>query len=280
MSFEIQNLPDILKIVILIDLKKGREAEKSSLKKRIDKFLGCYSCIEAADFEETLQEMVDEGLIISQGQKVRLTDQGIKLSKIWHNLLFKREPILEVVAGLTDGSITGLIIILSAFFAGLTISMTLFATILTLAAVSITNFSSFMLGGKTEDAADILSMKTLIEHSLSDIADKKERDKSLTLIKHLFVILGKEITRSNFYAAAICGTTTFLSGSIPIIAYLMLPKPIDIILSLAIVGIIIGIFLVRYRSKKTKVHWQIILIETLGIVVVAVLASLLIGGSI
>lgn len=280
MSFEVQNLPDILKIVTLIDLRKGHEVEKASLKKRIDKFFGCYTCIEVSDFDEALKEMADEGLIILQGQKVKPTDQGVKLSREWHNLLFKREPILEVVAGLTDGSITGLIIILSAFLAGLAVPMTLFAAVLTLAAVSITNFSSFMLGGKTEDAADILSMKTLIEYSLSDIPDKKERDKSMTLIKHLFMILKKEIDRSNFYAAAVSGITTFLSGSIPIMAYLMLPKPLDIVLSLTIVGTTIGIFLVRYRSKKTKVHWQITLIETLGIIAVAVLVSLLIGSSI
>jgi hypothetical protein len=44
------------------------------------------------------------------------TEQGLKLDKEWASLLLKKEPILKVVAGLVDGSITGLVVILSAFF--------------------------------------------------------------------------------------------------------------------------------------------------------------------
>jgi cytochrome c oxidase assembly factor CtaG len=58
----------------------------------------------------------------------------------------------------------------------------------------------------------------------------------------------------------------------------MLPKPIDIILSLAIVATVVGVFLVRYRSKRTKVHWKVTLFETAVIVVIATIASLIIGG--
>jgi len=117
----------------------------------------------------------------------------------------------------------------------------------------------------------------LMDYSLSDIPDKTERDKSLRLIRELFTLLNREIGRSNFYAALICSTTTFLAGIIPIIAYLILPEPFDIILSLSIVGAIVGVFLVRYRSKKTKVHWRITLTETVIIIAIAVIASLLIG---
>jgi len=182
------------------------------------------------------------------------------------------------VAGLVDGSITGLVVVLSAFIAGLTLKAATFAAFLTLTAVAITNFSSFLLGGITEDLADIMTLQTLMNYSLSDIPDKKERDKSLLLVKRLFTLLHKEINKSNLYAAVICGTTTFLAGSIPTLTYLMLPKPLNAILSLAIVGAVVGVFLVRYRSKKTKVHWKITLFETAVIVVIATLASLLLGG--
>lgn len=185
--------------------------------------------------------------------------------------------MLEIVAGLVDGSITGLVIILSAFIAGLTASATGFVASLTLAAVAITNFSSFLLGGITEDLADMMTLQTLMNYSLSDISDGKERAKSLTLVKQLFLVLHREINRANLYATTICSTTTFLAGVIPVMAYLLLPEPLDMILSLSMVGAVIGVFLVRYRSRKTKVHWKVTLFETIAIVIIAVIASLLIG---
>jgi VIT1/CCC1 family predicted Fe2+/Mn2+ transporter len=99
------------------------------------------------------------------------------------------------------------------------------------------------------------------------------------LVKHLFTVLHKEISRSNIISAIVCGTTTFVAGIVPILAYLMLPKPFDIVFSLAIVTSIVGVFLVRYRSRRTKVHWKITLFETVVIVVIAVVASLIIGGA-
>jgi hypothetical protein len=229
------------------------------------------------DLEKALKEMAAEGLIIDYDGTVQLTEQGLKLGKEWESLLLKKEPILEIVAGLVDGSITGLVVILSAFIAALATSTAIFAAFLTLSAVSITNFSSFLLGGITEDLADIMTLQTLMSYSLSDIPDKKERDKSLLLVKKLFTLLDKEIHRSNLYAAMICGTTTFLAGIIPIITYIALSPPLNIILSLTIVAAIVGIFLVRYRSKKTRVHWKITLYETIAIVAIATIASLLIG---
>ncbi len=230
-----------------------------------------------SDIDETLKEMSEEGLVINENGKLKLTEKGAQLGQEWRNLLLKREPILEVVAGLTDGSITGLVAILSAFLAGLATNMAAFAAVLSLSAVAITNFSSFLMGGKTEDIADLITLKALMDHSLSDIPDKAERDKSLKLVKQLFIILRKEINTSNLYAALICSTTTFLAGIMPIIAYLALPEPLDIILSLGLVCIIVGIFLVRYRSGRTKVHWRITLMETIAIIVIAVIASLIIG---
>jgi len=278
LSFEIQELPDIIRIVILLNLSKGSALEKSLLKGRIDRYCAGHVCVEMTDVDRALKEMSDEGLLIDEHEKVKLTERGLRLGKEWQNLLLKKEPILEVVAGLTDGSITGLVVVLSAFLASLTTKMVAFAALLTLTAVAITNFSSFLLGGKTEDIADLLTLRTLMDYSLSDIPDKVERDKSLNLVKHLFIILHREINRSNLYAATICGTTTFLAGITPIIAYLMLPAPFNIVFSLGIVCGIAGIFLVRYRSERAKVHWRITLTETVVIIMIAVIASLIIGG--
>jgi hypothetical protein len=192
---------------------------------------------------------------------------------------------MEIVAGLVDGSITSLVVILSAFLATLTGNSTyfgsyktiVFAALLTLSAVAVTNFSSFLLGGITEDLADIMTLQNLMNYSLSDIPDKKERDKSLMLVQKLFTLLGKEIHRSNLYGAIISGTTTFLAGIIPIATYLALPPVYNIIVSLIVVAIIAGVFLARYRSKKTRVNWKITLAETIAIVIIATIVSLLLG---
>lgn len=282
MSFEIQELPDILRVIVLLNLGKGAKLPKSSLKRRIDKVCTSYTCVEMSELDKALGEMASEGLIIEENGTVQLSERGSKLGKEWESLLLKKEPILEVVAGLADGSITGLVVILSAFIASFTAALSanqaIFAAFLTLSAVAITNFSSFLLGGITEDLADIMTLQNLMSYSLSDIPDKKERTKSLLIVKKLFTLLDKEIHRSNVYAALICGITTFLAGSIPIVTYLLLPTPLDLIVSLTIVGVVVGIFLVRYRSKKTRVNWKISLMETIAIVVIATIASLVLGG--
>ncbi len=284
MAFEIQELPDVIRVIVLLNLSKGNALPKAALKRKIDKVCASLACVDMSELEKALKEMTAEGLIIDNVDSVQLTDQGLKLGKEWQSLLLKKEPILEVVAGLVDGSITSLVVIISAFISTLTSSTTLFtpktvvfAAFLTLTAVAITNFSSFFLGGITEDLADIMTLRTLMNYSLSDIPDKKERDKSLLLVEKLFLVLDKEIHRSNLYAATICGTTTFLAGSIPIITFLALPSPYNLVLSLALVAVISGIFLVRYRSRKTRVHWKVTLLETLAIVAIATLASLILG---
>ena len=253
---------------------------KAALKRRLDKVCVGYACVEMNELENALTEMASEGLIVQRNGSVQLTEQGKKMGKEWESLLLKKEPIMEIVAGLVDGSITGLVVIISAVIAALQPSVAIFAALLTLSAVAITNFSSFLLGGITEDMADIITLQNLMNFSLSDIPDKKERDKSLLLVKKLFVILDREIHRSNVYAAIICGTTTFLAGSIPIATYLVLADiyPFNIVLSLAVVAAVVGIFLVRYRSRKTRVSWKITLIETMTIIIVATIASVVLGG--
>jgi VIT1/CCC1 family predicted Fe2+/Mn2+ transporter len=277
-SFEIQELPDVIRVIVLLNLSKGNGIPKNALKRRLDRVCASRVCIEMVDLEKTLQEMGSEGLIVEGEDAVQLTEKGLKLSREWESLLLKKDPILEVVAGLVDGSITGIVVILSAFIAALSTQLAVFAALLTLSAVSITNFSSFLLGGITEDLADIMTLQNLMNYSVSDIPDKKERDKSLLLINKLFILLGKQIHRSNAYAAIICGITTFIAGIIPIVTYLILPTPLNIVLSLSIVGAVVGLFLVRYRSKKTRVNWKITFFETIAIVIIATIASLILGG--
>ena len=287
MSFEIQELPDVIRIIVLLNLSKGAKIKKSTLKTRIDRVCVSYTCVDMTELDKALKEMAAEKLIEEIGEYVQLTPQGQKLGKEWESLLLKKEPIMEVVAGLVDGSITSLVVILSAFIATLTQTSTflsnqpaiIFAAFLTLSAVAITNFSSFLLGGITEDLADIMTLQNLMNYSLSDIPDKKERDKSLLIVQKLFTLLGKEIHRSNLYAAIICGVTTFIAGIIPIATYLVLPPYYNVAVSLVLVSAIVGIFLVRYRSKKTRVNWKITLLETLAIVIIAVIASLILGAA-
>ncbi len=278
MSFAIEELPDVIRVIVLLNLAKGSQLSKQTLQRRIDKVCVNIACINMGEIEKTLKSMSSEGIVTEDDNTVQLTERGLKLGREWESLLLKKEPILEVVAGLVDGSITGIVVILSAFVAALSTSVAVFAALLTLSAVAITNFSSFLLGGITEDLADILTLQNLMNYSLSDIPDKGERDKSLMLVKRLFTVLGKQIHRSNLYAAIICGTTTFLAGIIPIIIFIALSPPFNVIVSLSVVAGVVGIFLVRYRSKKTRVHWKITLYETIAIVVIAVIASLLLGG--
>jgi VIT1/CCC1 family predicted Fe2+/Mn2+ transporter len=278
LSFEIQELPDIIRIIVFINLSKGDKLHVGSLRQRIDKVCSGYVCIEASDLDKALNEMTSEGLIINDGGVVQLTERGAWLGKEWASLLLKKEPILEVVAGLVDGSITGLVVVISAFVAGLTLKTAALAAFLTLSSVAITNFSSFLLGGITEDLSDMTTLQTLMNYSLSDIPDKAEREKSLMLVKHLFMVLHRQISHSNLFAAIICGTTTFLAGIMPILAYFLLPEPLNMFVSLGIVGTLVGFFVVRYRSTRSKVHWKITLLETAVIVTIATIASLLIGG--
>lgn len=287
MSFEIQELPDVIRVIVLLNLSKGAKIKKTTLKQRIDHVCVSYACIDISEMDKALKEMASEKLLEEKGEYVQLTPQGQKLGKELESLLLKKEPIMEVVAGLVDGSVTSLVVILSAFIASFTATSSflgsttavVFAAFLTLSAVAITNFSSFLLGGITEDLADIMTLQTLMNYSLSDIPDQKERDKSLLLVQKLFTLLSKEIHRSNVYAAIICGVTTFIAGIIPIAAYLLLPPIINIVASLVLVTTIVGVFLVRYRSKKTRVNWKVTLLETFAIVVIAVIASLILGAA-
>ena len=278
MSFEIQELPDVVKIVSLLELQDKKKVPKKQLRERLDHICGRDFCVDPSEFEEALTEMIMEGLVtVDEVGVVELTSSGVFLSGEWENLFVGAEPVLEIVTGLTDGSITGLVVIISSHLTRLDTSLTIFATLLTLASVALTNFSSFFLGGKTEDLSDMISLQRIINFSLDDIPDKVEREKSLRLVSRLFRLFRKDLNRSNLKAALASGVTTFLAGIIPIALYLYLPDPLDLFVSLGFVAVVVGVFLVRYRSKKTRVHWKITLAETVVIIVIAVSASLILG---
>ncbi|MCJ7713219.1 hypothetical protein MUO66_01995, partial [Candidatus Bathyarchaeota archaeon] len=146
MSFEVQDLPDVIRVIILLNITKGTKITNTLLKKKIDKVCEGYTSIEMSELEESLSEMTSENLISYSKDTVQLTARGLRLGKEWQSLLLKKEPIMEIVAGLVDGSITGLVVILSSLIANLSASVAVFAALLTLSAVAITNFSSFLLG--------------------------------------------------------------------------------------------------------------------------------------
>ena len=278
LSFEIQELPDVIKIVTLLNLQQIKSASKKQLKERVDHICGRDLCIDVSDLDDALKEMASEGLVtVNPKGNVALTSSGELISGEWENLFVGEEPILEIISGLTDGCITSLVVIISSLLTNLETSHTIFATLLTLASVALTNFSSFFLGGKTEDLSDMISLQRIINFSLHDIPDKEDREKSLRLISRLFRMFRRDLNRSNIWAAVLSGVTTFFAGIVPIGLYLYLPHPLGLIVSLGFVAFVVGAFLVRYRSKKTLIHWKITLAETIVILMIAVAASLLLS---
>jgi len=222
LSFEIQEFPDIIRVIILLSGK--RRVRKSILKEQINKICEPYTFIEASDLDRTLMKMVSEGLIQVKGDDAQLTKQGLELSREWRRLFLKREPVIETVA-----------------------------------------------------RADINSLQKLINHSLSDIPDRRERERSFKLTERLFNLIQIEIRKSNVYSAILCSAVTLLSGGIPVAIYLFLTGVLGLSFSLALIGLTLCIFLAIYRSKVMRIHWKTILLETIMIVLIAVVASLLIS---
>jgi VIT1/CCC1 family predicted Fe2+/Mn2+ transporter len=278
-AFHPQDINDLIKVIVLINFDKSGESLRGQLHRRLNKFLGREPLqrVSHNDFSETIDEMMQEGLASMDGERIRLSERGKVLSKEFKSLLFKQEPILEITAGLSDGSIAGLIVIVSAYVANLGRAATLYAAALTITAVALTGITSLLLGGKTEDLADLVTLRRLMEHDLYRINDKDERERSFLLMQDLFHVLGSEINKSNLTSALIFMATCIVSGLIPVGLDLILPQPLGIIVSLTIVLAVVGIFLVRYRSKKTGIHWKFLILETFGLIISSVLVSLLLG---
>lgn len=279
MSFEVQDLYDVIKIVTLLILSKTSKIDLRKLRDRIEELCEHRICVEPGDLNRALSELANEGLITVKGEYIELTSVGSKVSGDWKSLLLKSEPILEVVAGLTDGSVTSLMIILSSFFARLSSKLTIFAALLTLSSVAITNFSSFFLGGVTEDISEIIAVKRLMDYSLSDNPDRGQRLKSIELLKQIFTLLHREVQKANIMSAIVCALTTLFAGFTPILVYLLLPTPYNLLSSVAFIGSIVVLLLARYRSKMTRIPLKITLLETLIIMLIATFASILLGTS-
>lgn len=282
MGFYPQDINDLIKVMVLINFDKSGESFREQLHRKLNKFLGREPLqrVSHIDFNETLDEMVLEGLANVDGDRIRLSERGRSLSREFKSLLFKQEPILEITAGITEGSIAGLIVIVSAYAAGMGRAAVLYAAVLTITAVALTGISSLLLGGKTEDLADLITLRRLMEHDLKQIDDREERERSLLLIKNLFDVLRSEITKSNIFSAMFYVLTCVISGLIPISLDILLPQPFGLISSLTLVSALIGIFLLRYRSKKTQTHWKFLVVETFGLILASVIISLLLGSGI
>jgi hypothetical protein len=122
---------------------------------------------------------------------------------MWGKSPFQKGTHHGNIAGWVDGSVTSRVVILSAFIA------------------TLTQTSTFL---------------NLMHLQLSDIPDKKERDKSLLLVQKLFTLLGKQIHRSNLSTTIICGVRTFIASIVPIATYLVLPPYYNSAVSLILVS--------------------------------------------
>lgn len=282
MTFQPQDINDLIKVIVLINFDKSGESLREQLHRRLNKFLGREPLqrVSHNDFNETIDEMVLEGLASVNGDRISLSERGKSLSREFKSLLFKREPILEITAGITEGSIAGLIVIVSAYAANMGRAAVLYAAVLTITAVALTGITSLLLGGKTEDLADLITLRRLMEHDLRQIDDKDERTRSLLLIKDLFNVLRNEITKSNISSTLFYMVMCISSGLLPIGLDIFLPQPFGLAVSLTFVSAVVGVFLLRYRSKKTQTHWKFLIVETFGLIIAAVIISLMLGSGI
>jgi hypothetical protein len=62
LSFEIQELRDVIRVIVVINLSKGTRLQKSLLKRKIG-VCANYVCVEMDDLDRTLGEMALEGLM-------------------------------------------------------------------------------------------------------------------------------------------------------------------------------------------------------------------------
>ncbi|ABL78637.1 hypothetical protein [Thermofilum pendens] len=276
MSFEVQDLYDVIKISILLALEDDPRLRLDELESRLRELYGNEVGLDPAEIRKALSELSGEGLVVCKDGVLELTEAGLKISEDWRNLLLKSEPVLEVVAGLTDGTVTGLITVISSHLAGLSSKLTVFASLLALTSVAVTNFSSFFLGGVTEDLSEVVALRRLMAYSLSDHPDKRQVSRSLKLLGRLYRVLYREIRRANVLSAALSGVATLAAGFVPIALYLALPPPFNLLASIAVVSAAI-LALAKYRSSAARTHFKRTLAETLLVILLVVLVSLLLG---
>jgi hypothetical protein len=81
LAFEIQELPDVIRIVILLNLSKGAKLKKTTLKNKIDHVCVSYTCVNMNELEKALKEMSVEGLITENDDWVQLTPKDRNWAK-------------------------------------------------------------------------------------------------------------------------------------------------------------------------------------------------------
>ncbi len=59
MAFEIQELPDVIRVIVLLNLSKGAKIKKATLKARVDRVCVNYACIEMNELDKALKRNVD-----------------------------------------------------------------------------------------------------------------------------------------------------------------------------------------------------------------------------
>ena len=127
-----EELPDVIKIVTLLELQnKKREPLRTSLVSKLDKICGRDICITPTEFDDAMVEMAAEGLVVVTPEGiVELTRQRTPPKRGVGEPLRRRRTVFQTITGLTDGSITGLVVILSSYLTNLDTSHTIFAYIL------------------------------------------------------------------------------------------------------------------------------------------------------
>ena len=110
MSFKIQELPDTIKLVTLLELQGKKNASKTQFKDRLNHICVRNMCIDVSELNKALSEIVAKRLITLNDGTVSLTSSGELLSDEWENLFVSEEPMLEVISELTDSCITSLVL--------------------------------------------------------------------------------------------------------------------------------------------------------------------------
>ena len=124
-------------------------------------------------------------------------------------------------------------------------------------------------------------MRFCLESEPAAIAPDEELtlSKSLRLVAQFFKILRREISSTNLRAALLPNTATLRAGGIPVVAYLILLQPPNLVASIFVVGAT-EIILARYRSLRTRARWKTTLMQTVVIIAIEIIAWLVLGGKI
>lgn len=276
MSFEIRELADLIELTILLSIYKKGLYSKEALETKVEKYLQKSFDITASDLGEALHDMKARGLIEKVDEKYRLTDLGLRIGEEWKDLLTERRPTFEITVGMLEGIAGSLLLILTTFLLGMARTLSFITIFLGIISLSITNVSSTIVGGKTEDIEDALSLKNLIQYSVNNVPDKKERKRSQQYISSLFNVLRSEISQHTTFKALIAGGATLMAGLAPLVPFMLLPNSMGLIFAFIIIGFLISI-LVYFRSTVMKIHWTTILRETILVIALVIIVSLVVS---